>query len=45
MLLKDLGVDFLVVGGVFNLLVMNGMMGDRVKVLVDGVDVIVVCVN
>ncbi|HIM95333.1 MAG TPA: TonB-dependent receptor, partial [Gammaproteobacteria bacterium] len=44
-LLKDLGVDFSAAGGVSNLPVMNGMMGDRVKVLVDGADVTAACAN
>ncbi|UJX26553.1 TonB-dependent receptor [Pseudoalteromonas sp. CF6-2] len=44
-LLSDLGVDFSAAGGVSNLPVMNGMMGDRVKVLVDGADVTAACAN
>ncbi|MGB2709748.1 MAG: TonB-dependent receptor, partial [Pseudoalteromonas nigrifaciens] len=35
-LLSDLGVDFSAAGGVSNLPILNGLMGDRVKVLVDG---------
>ena len=42
-LLSDLGVDFSAAGGVSSLPVLNGMMGDRVKVLVDGADVTAAC--
>ncbi|MBH0042723.1 MULTISPECIES: TonB-dependent receptor [unclassified Pseudoalteromonas] len=44
-LLSDLGVDFSAAGGVSNLPILNGLMGDRVKVLVDGADVTVACAN
>lgn len=44
-LLSDLGVDFSAAGGVSSLPVLNGMMGDRVKVLVDGADVTAACAN
>lgn len=44
-LLNDLGVDFSAAGGVSNLPILNGLMGDRVKVLVDGADVTAACAN
>ncbi|WP_024604690.1 MULTISPECIES: TonB-dependent receptor [unclassified Pseudoalteromonas] len=44
-LLSNLGVDFSAAGGVSNLPILNGLMGDRVKVLVDGVDVTAACAN
>ncbi|MEM5509449.1 TonB-dependent receptor [Pseudoalteromonas sp. AS71] len=44
-LLSDLGVDFSAAGGVSNLPVLNGLMGDRVKVLIDGADVTAACAN
>jgi len=44
-LLSDLGVDFSAAGGVSNLPILNGLMGDRVKVLVDGADVTAACAN
>jgi len=44
-LLSNLGVDFSAAGGVSNLPILNGLMGDRVKVLVDGADVIAACAN
>lgn len=44
-LLNDLGVDFSAAGGVSNLPILNGMMGDRVKVLVDGADLTAACGN
>ncbi|MEG3756976.1 TonB-dependent receptor [Pseudoalteromonas carrageenovora] len=44
-LLSNLGVDFPAAGGVSNLPILNGLMGDRVKVLVDGADVTAACAN
>ncbi|MBW4966348.1 TonB-dependent receptor [Pseudoalteromonas sp. CR1] len=44
-LLTNLGVDFSASGGVSNLPILNGLMGDRVKVLVDGADVTAACAN
>lgn len=44
-LLSDLGVDFSAAGGVSNLPILNGLMGDRVKVLIDGADVTAACAN
>lgn len=44
-LLSSLGVDFSAAGGVSNLPILNGLMGDRVKVLVDGADVTAACAN
>lgn len=44
-LLSSLGVDFSAAGGASNLPILNGMMGDRVKVLVDGADVTAACAN
>lgn len=44
-LLTNLGVDFSAAGGVSNLPILNGLMGDRVKVLVDGADVSAACAN
>ena len=44
-LLSNLGVDFSAAGGVSNLPILNGLMGDRVKVLVDGADVTAACAN
>ena len=44
-LLSGLGVDFSAAGGVSNLPILNGMMGDRVKVLVDGADISAACAN
>ncbi|AUL73417.1 TonB-dependent receptor [Pseudoalteromonas sp. 13-15] len=44
-LLNDFGVDFSAAGGVSNLPILNGLMGDRVKVLVDGADVTAACAN
>ncbi|XQW85652.1 TonB-dependent receptor [Thalassotalea piscium] len=44
-LLSDLGVDFSAAGGVSNLPILNGMMGDRIKVLVDGADITAACAN
>ncbi|QYJ70957.1 TonB-dependent receptor [Shewanella sp. FJAT-51649] len=44
-LLKDQGVDFSEAGGVSALPVLNGMMGDRIKVLVDGADITTSCAN
>jgi len=43
--LSELGVDFSAAGGVANLPILNGLMGDRVKVLVDGADVTAACAN
>lgn len=44
-LLNDLGVEFSAAGGISNLPILNGMMGDRVKVLVDGADITAACGN
>ncbi|MBE0359837.1 TonB-dependent receptor [Pseudoalteromonas aliena] len=44
-LLSDLGVDFSAAGGVSNLPILNGLMGDRIKVRVDGADVTAACAN
>lgn len=43
--LKKQGVDFSAAGGVSALPVLNGMMGDRIKVLVDGSDITASCAN
>lgn len=43
--LSNAGVDFSAAGGVSNLPILNGMMGDRVKVLIDGADVTAACAN
>ena len=44
-LLKQQGVDFSAAGGMSSLPVLNGMMGDRVKVLIDGADITASCAN
>ncbi|TMO76185.1 TonB-dependent receptor [Pseudoalteromonas sp. S3785] len=44
-MLSHLGVDFSAAGGVSNLPILNGLMGDRVKVLVDGADLTAACAN
>ncbi|MCL2904955.1 TonB-dependent receptor [Shewanella fodinae] len=44
-LLTQQGVDFSAAGGMSALPVLNGMMGDRVKVLIDGSDVTASCAN
>ncbi|WP_460313256.1 TonB-dependent receptor plug domain-containing protein [Aliiglaciecola aliphaticivorans] len=44
-LLEQQGVRFSAAGGMSSLPVLNGMMGDRVKVLVDGADVTAACAN
>ncbi|KFZ38768.1 TonB-dependent receptor [Shewanella mangrovi] len=44
-LLQQMGVDFSAAGGVSALPVMNGMMGDRIKVLIDGMDITAACAN
>ena len=44
-LLTDLGVDFSAAGGMANLPVLNGLMGDRVAVLVDGAQITAACAN
>lgn len=44
-LLQQQGVDFSAAGGMSNLPVLNGMMGDRIKVLVDGADITASCAN
>jgi iron complex outermembrane recepter protein len=44
-LLKEQGVDFSAAGGMSSLPILNGMMGDRVKVLVDGADITAACAN
>ncbi|MCH1923500.1 TonB-dependent receptor [Shewanella sp. C32] len=43
--LQQLGVDFSAAGGVSALPVLNGMMGDRIKVLIDGADITAACAN
>lgn len=43
--LKEQGVDFSEAGGVSALPILNGMMGDRIKVLVDGADITASCAN
>ncbi|WP_115719824.1 TonB-dependent receptor plug domain-containing protein [Gallaecimonas mangrovi] len=43
--LSDQGVDFSAAGGVSALPILNGMMSDRVKVLVDGADISSACAN
>ena len=44
-MLEQQGVDFSQAGGMSNLPVINGMMGDRVKVLIDGADITASCAN
>ncbi|MBB1438891.1 TonB-dependent receptor [Shewanella sp. SG41-4] len=44
-LLKKQGVDFSEAGGVSALPILNGMMGDRIKVLIDGSDITSSCAN
>lgn len=44
-MLSHLGVDFSAAGGVSNLPILNGLMGDRVKVLIDGAEVTAACAN
>ena len=44
-ILKQQGVDFSEAGGMSSLPVINGMMGDRVKVLIDGADITASCAN
>jgi iron complex outermembrane receptor protein len=44
-LLKEQGVDFSAAGGMSSLPILNGLMGDRVKVLVDGADITAACAN
>ncbi|WP_445773438.1 TonB-dependent receptor [Shewanella sp.] len=44
-LLSKQGVDFSQAGGVSALPVLNGMMGDRIKVLIDGSDITSSCAN
>lgn len=44
-LLKEQGVDFSAAGGMSGLPVLHGMMGDRVKVLIDGADITAACAN
>ncbi|MDP5029173.1 TonB-dependent siderophore receptor [Paraglaciecola sp.] len=44
-LLKEQGVDFSAAGGMSSLPILNGMMGDRVKVVVDGADITAACAN
>ncbi|ETJ46124.1 TonB-dependent receptor [Pseudoalteromonas agarivorans] len=44
-MLSNFGVDFSAAGGVSNLPILNGVMGDRVKVLVDGAEVTAACAN
>ncbi|MGI2108712.1 TonB-dependent receptor plug domain-containing protein [Shewanella frigidimarina] len=44
-LLEKQGVDFSEAGGVSALPILNGMMGDRIKVLIDGSDITTSCAN
>nr|WP_165872418.1 TonB-dependent receptor [Shewanella frigidimarina] len=44
-LLNKQGVDFSEAGGVSALPILNGMMGDRIKVLIDGSDITSSCAN
>lgn len=44
-LLANSGVDFSAAGGVSALPILNGMMSDRVKVLIDGADISSACAN
>jgi iron complex outermembrane receptor protein len=44
-LLKKQGVDFSQAGGVSALPILNGMMGDRIKILIDGSDITASCAN
>ncbi|WP_241973796.1 TonB-dependent receptor [Aliidiomarina iranensis] len=44
-LLREQGVDFSSAGGVSALPVMRGLMGDRIKVLIDGTDITASCAN
>lgn len=44
-LLKEQGVDFSAAGGMSSLPILNGMMGDRIKVLIDGADITAACAN
>jgi iron complex outermembrane receptor protein len=44
-LLEKQGVDFSEAGGVSALPILNGMMGDRIKVLIDGSDITSSCAN
>ena len=43
--LREQGVDFSAAGGVSALPVINGMMGDRVKVIIDGAELTAACAN
>jgi len=43
--LSEQGVDFSAAGGVSALPVMNGMMGDRIKVIIDGAELTAACAN
>ena len=43
--LQSAGVDFSAAGGVSALPVLNGMMGGRIKVLIDGSDISAACAN
>lgn len=43
--LQNAGVDFSAAGGVSALPVLNGMMGNRIKVLIDGSDISAACAN
>lgn len=43
--LSQQGVKFSAAGGVSALPVLNGMMGDRIKVVVDGAEVTAACAN
>ena len=44
-LLRNKGVDFSAAGGVSALPLLNGMMGNRIKVLIDGNDIGAACAN
>lgn len=43
--LQQAGVDFSAAGGVSELPILNGMMGNRIKVLIDGSDIGAACAN
>jgi iron complex outermembrane receptor protein len=44
-LLREQGVDFSAAGGMSGLPVLNAMMGDRIKVLIDGAEITSACAN
>ncbi len=43
--LREQGVEFSAAGGVSALPVINGMMGDRIKVIIDGAELTAACAN